>query len=271
MSYDFLGESEPRTLIVYGLVTNPATVSGDMPPMPPDASFMLSNRFAVVLPSSPPLRLSSPGWIDISPVQAVDIQSSEDLNTMCRDRIMNRTSPFSKPVRSFLECYFRFIDSVLATDAPKEGLAAYRDWVFSAWLPMPHAQVLLPPDADDGPKFAEADVVFWAAGRLVVVMIEGTSMPLPSTRQRLAFLAERHPQAALVLIPQERIENSDLGFPIDLFPEKFSRICENVALPYGPYHPPVLMDKLDKQADAALAPIFAPPRPAPDRRPKEII
>jgi len=234
----------PRTLVVYGLVSNPATVAdefeGSRGRDAPGAPFELTNRYAVVTPSAPSLRLSTPGWIDFSPLQMLEVASSADLLALCRERLINRSSPFSKPVRLFLDRYLDFAKGQLdrhkaeLVGADEKGeIFDYRDWIFSAWLPLPQAQVLLPTTFDRGRRnFAELDIAFWAAGTLIGVTIEGAATPIGSKRRKLDYLAETHPRFTLVRIPRDRLDAD--GFPEELFPEPFGRYWRGLPLPHGP-------------------------------------
>ena len=251
-NHDFLSENDPQTLLVYGMVTDPAAVAQSLNPMPPDVPFMLSNRFAVVSPSSPALRLNSPGWIDLSPIQMMEITSTADIFDLCRDRVLARASPFSRPLRVFLVAYFQFVKEqtekhrtqLEPADADND-VFNHADWVFSAWLPLPHAHVLLPDEGtSDAPQFAEFDVAFLLGDRLLGVMIEGINTPTKSQRQGRQYLEEKHPFATIVRVPVAGPENKAGAFPADLFPAPFSHFWKGLDLPQGPYRLSALMDDL---------------------------
>ena len=252
VNYDFTSGNDPQTLLVYGMVTDPAAVTRSLSPMPPDTPFLLSNRFAVVSPSSPTLRLNSPGWVDLSPIQMMEIASTADIFDLCRDRVMGNASPFSRSLRAFLEAYFKFVTAQtenhrtqLEPADAESDVFNHADWVFSAWLPLPHAHVLLPDaDGSDEPRFAELDVAFLLGGRLLGVVIEGINTKTKSQHQRLQYLEERHPFATIVRVPVAGLEDKTGAFPADLFPAPFSHFWEGLDLPQGPYRLAALMDDL---------------------------
>ena len=246
---DFLSKDHPQTLIAYGIVTNPQTIAKGFESRKGERPFVLTNRYALVSPGSPGLRLSSPGWIDFSFQQMSQVNSTGDLFDLCRERLINRSSPFSKLIRLFLERYLDFVSarleahkSELGADTAGDEIFNYRDWIFSAWLPLPQAQILLPPAFQAGrPSFAELDIAFSLAGQLIGVTVESASTPIKSRQKKLDYLGENHPQLSLVKIPKDRLHSED--FPEDLFPRPFIEYWHGFSLPLGPCPPPPLLDK----------------------------
>jgi len=245
---DFLSKDRPQTLIVYGIVTNPQTIANGFERRKDERPFKLTNNYALVSPASRGLRLSSPGWIDISFQQMSQVNSTADLFDRCRERLINRSSPFSKLIRLFLERYLEFVSaqlearkSELGTDVADDEIFDYRDWIFSAWLPLPQAQILLPPVfGADRPSFAELDIAFSLPGQLIGVTIDGTSTPIKSRQRKLDYLVENHPQLSLIRIQKDRLR--DEAFPDDLFPADFARFWQGLSLPLGPCPSEVLTD-----------------------------
>lgn len=256
MNHNFLSASDANTLLVYGLVSNPSTVSKGLGPKPRDAPYLLSNRYGVISPLSPPFRLCSPGWIDLMPTQMAELSSTDALFQICRQRVIYRTSPFARPVRSFLGRYFDFVvrqteshRDQLEAAAPHQEVFGYSDWNFSAWLPLSQAQVLLPMvDNAEKPSFAELDIGFWLSGQLVGVMIEGNNTPIKSKREKQDFLQDSHPQAIIIRVPKERLFDAESGFPEDLFPEDFGKFWAGLSLPQGPYQQHALLHNLGSSA-----------------------
>ncbi len=247
---DFLSKDDPRTLVVYGIVTNPETIANGLERSKDERPFKLTNRYALVSPGSPGLRLSSPGWIDISFQQMSQVNSSEDLFDLCRERIINRSSPFSRLIRLFLKRYLEFVGaqleahkSEMGADAADDEIFGYRDWIFSAWLPLPQAQILLPSAFGVGwPSFAEFDIAFNLPGHLIGVTIDGAGTPIKSRQRKLDYLVENHPQLSLVRVPKNRLRDGE--FPIDLFGESLAHFWQGLSLPHGPCPPEVLLDRL---------------------------
>jgi len=240
----FLSQADPATLIVYGLVTEPARVLAELEQwadnMPP-----LTDRYALLAPHMDALRLSSSGWIDIPFEQRITLTNSGDLFQYCRSRILRNVSQFAKPTRQLIDSYLDFVCA--RTESCKDELEEFgpsgevygaEDWVFSAWLPLPHARILLPPEFQrDPPQFAEVDIAFWHNGRVTAALIENASTPIKSKQRRLDFLCENHPLLDVVSIPRDRI--ADGRFPADLFPDTFGRYWEGLTLPTGPA-PPII-------------------------------
>jgi len=247
---DFLSKDDPQTLIVYGIVTNPETIANGFERHKDGRPFELTNRYALLSPASPGLRLSSPGWIDFSFQQMSQVTSTGDLFDLCRERVINRSSPFSKLIRLFLERYLEFVraqleahKSELGADMADDEIFDHRDWIFSAWLPLPQAQILLPSAFGAGrPSFAEFDIAFSLPGHLIGVTIDGASTPIKSRQKKLDYLVENHPQLSLVQIPKNRLRNEE--FPIDLFPKSVAHFWQGLSLPHGPCPPEVLLERL---------------------------
>ena len=246
---DFLSKDHPQTLIVYGIVTNPQTIAKGFESRKGERPFALTNRYALVSPGSPGLRLSSPGWIDISFQQMSQVNATGDLFDLCRERLINRSSPFSKLIRLFLERYLEFVraqleahKSELGADTADDEIFEYSDWIFSAWLPLPQAQILLPPAfGADQPSFAELDIAFALPGHLIGVAIDGASTPIKSRQSKLDYLVENHPQLSLVRVPKDRLRNR--AFPKDLFLESIANFWQGLSLPQGPCPSEVLLDQ----------------------------
>ena len=246
---DFLSTDDPQTLIVYGIVTNPQTIADGFERRKGEYPLELTNRYALVSPASPGLRLSSPGWIDISFQQMSQVGATGDLFDLCRQRLINRSSPFSKLIRLFLERYLEFVGaqleahkSELGADAADDEIFDHRDWIFSAWLPLPQAQILLPPAyGADQLSFAELDIAFSLPGKLIGVTIDGASTPVKSRQKKLDYLIENHPQISLIQIPKSRLQDEE--FPKDLFPRSLARFWQGLSLPHGPCPPEMLLDR----------------------------
>jgi len=246
---DFSSLDFPKTLVLYGQCSNPLTALETISIPPDDNAFELSSNYAVLSPSSPGLRFSSSGWLEISTRQMLNVQSTESLFQICRERIINRTSQFSVQLRLFLESYFNFLHSQIEKNKNKlepenveDEIFIYKDWIFSAWLPLPQAHILLPPKfMDNKPSFAEIDIAFWIEGQLIGVVIDGGETPIKSRKKKLDYLVEKHPQLWVIKVPRDKLEEDT--FPIDLFPNSFSYFWRTLTLPHGPFTPKELINK----------------------------
>jgi len=246
---DFSSLDFPKTLVLYGQCSNPLTALETIKIPPGETSHELSSSYAVLSPSSPGLRFSSSGWLEISTRQMLNVQSTESLFQICRERIINRTSQFSVLLRLFLESYFDFLHSQieihkneLEPDDVEDEVFNYKDWIFSAWLPLPQAHILLPPNfMDNKPSFAEIDVAFWIEGQLIGVVIDGGATPIKSRKNKMDYLVQKHPQLWVIRVPRDKLEEDT--FPIDLFPNSFSYFWRTLTLPHGPFTPKELINK----------------------------
>ncbi len=250
VAFDFLSETDPRTLVVYGLVSDPSVVLQQLIDQDSSRAEPLSNRFAVLPPSLPSLRLGSPGWIDITAQELADAGGPARLFALCRGKITNRAAQFSLLPKKMLNLYFDFVDAEIDANRAqlddRDALFKAEDWRLTAWLPLPQAWVLLPPAFGAEATFAGLDAVFWLADKLIGVRIEDGATLVKSVRHRLEFLEEQHPHLSLVRIPKSRLEEE--RFPIDLFPAEFADFWSDVQLPTGPFQQAVLRQNLVMQA-----------------------
>lgn len=241
---DFASKANPETLIIYGLVGDPGrvlaeleTTEGNIPP--------LTNRYALICPSTGDIRLSSRGWMNLSLNQRLRLETNDDLFLFCSERLLQNTPPFSGPARLFLKAYLDFVRSAVAANRdelepvkPETEIFTYRDFVFSAWLPFPEARILLPPRYGDGdPAFAELNIAFRLHGRIIAVVIDGAETPLRSRQRKVDYLHENHPRLDLVHVQLEQLRSGE--FPRQEFPDSFVRFWQGVDLPIGPC-PPVI-------------------------------
>ena len=160
---------------------------------------------------------------------------------------MRSVSDFALPLRRFLEAYLDFVWAQTKTLQEEHkatgaggGLFSAEDWGFSAWLPLPQAHILLPPTFDeDCAQFAEVDLVFWGAQRLIAVCIEGVGTPLPSKQRKRSYLFDEHPALDVISISRERIAEGQ--FPADLFPVALTRYWKGLSNPLGPAPPKIVL------------------------------
>ena len=240
MAYpNFLSSSVANTVILYGQVTDPArlweAMNTDIGSLEP-----LTFQHAVIRQDQDGLRLSSPGWLEFTFNERMTLTKTSELYILCREKIMRGVSDFSLPLRHFLETYLDFVwaqtetlqDEHRSTGAGS-GLFSAEDWAFSGWLPLPNAHILLPSAFDEHrTEFAEVDVIFSCAQRLIAVCLEGADTPLPSQQLKRSYLFDEHPTLDVISIPRERIAEGQ--FPADLFPVALTRYWEDLSYPLGP-------------------------------------
>lgn len=239
---DFTDADAPATLIVHGRVGDPANVLAELAKADA-APAALSARHAWLTPGTGDLRLSSPGWIKLGLDRRQALPNTDDLYLLCRERLNHLAPAFAQPLRRFLEGYLDFVVATveahrdaLTPTPPDSEVYIHRDWLFSAWLPLVGAQILLPPAFDDdGPAFAAVDAAFVAGGRIVAVTIDGQATPIKSRRVRQDYLFAHHPLVDRVRIDKHRIGGT--SFPIDAFPPAFARFWDGLAMPMGPSPP----------------------------------
>jgi len=237
---DFQSTSDPSTLIVYGQVSHPARIMEDLE-FKEGTIAPVSPQHVFVKPGLEGARLSTGGWMDLSFDDRMTLKGPSELFLRCREKIMRSTSAFHLSLRQFLDAYLDFVWE--KTTKYREELEqnvtelySANDWVFSAWLPFPQAQILLP-DSFDGrtPQFAELDLVFWTGESLTAVRLEGNETALKSKKRKLDYLLENHPYLNVISVQKDRLP--DGHFPEELFPKEFCRYWENLKIPLGPSPP----------------------------------
>ena len=246
---DFRSGPAPNTVIIYGQVTDPPQLWERMRSNA-DGLDPLSPQPAIVHPGLDGFRLSSPGWTEFTFNERMTLTETSKLYLLCREKIMRGVSDFALPLRQFLETYLDFVwaqtwtlEGECEPTGTVSGLFSSQDWGFSAWLPLPQAQILLPPTLDeDRAQFAEIDVVFWGAQRLIAVCLEGATTPLPSKQRKRNCLFDQHPNLDVISIPREQFANGQ--FPANFFPENLTRYWSEVPYPTGPAPPKLVLQKL---------------------------
>jgi len=237
---EFLTRADPATFVVYGLARDPRIVLAELAKAGPDF-LTLTGRYAVLPDAGNDIRISSPGWIDVTVDERLELARTDDLKLLCREAVLHSTSNFSGPLRRFLESYLNFIERHLRANSHTLEPAAAEvfapdDWIFSAYLPMPQARVLLAEEADDGgPVFAELDAVFFHQGRLICVIIEGAGMVRKSVQRARDTLFEGLSSLDVVRVSKDAFAAE--AFPADMFPDTFVNFWEGLDMPVGPCPP----------------------------------
>ncbi|MFY0615238.1 MAG: hypothetical protein JXQ99_27160 [Hyphomicrobiaceae bacterium] len=236
----FTSETDPGSLIIYGQVIDPGRVYAALKEQQGPAS-SLTRQYALVTDQMPGLRLSSSGWMLLPLDQRMMLSTIDELFLLCREKVMQGAPQFARPMRQFLESYLDAIAAAIDVNnelqnAPDDEIYTAIDWIFSSWLPLPNAHILLPSDDDSQtPEFAKVDVAFWQGARIVGVVIDGSSTPLKSERRKLDYLCAHHPHFDLVRLTSTDIQIDT--FRLNMLPPAFSQFCDGLTLPLGPCPP----------------------------------
>jgi len=262
--------SEPRQApaselaVVYGTAIDPALAIAEERDALVAAGRWLSPRLALIAPDTPPLRLNSQGWANLSPQMAGDLAGPEEMLRFCRYTLERRTPLFVRPIRLFLANYLDFVEAEVERQRPaleaqmeSSGLPAasdfptYRDWLFSALLPMPNAHVAFVSKGDTigAVEFAHVDILFWTGRETLAVVLQGLTMPTPSQIRRLAAVEAAQPNFRVIHIPASLAGERSIPEPLL---EKLRGCWQGLALPFGLFRVPALSVKI---ANAVSVPL----------------
>lgn len=232
--------------IVFGAIEDPATALAHALAALP-AGGRLGPGIARVGPGDDPLRFNSPGWLNLRPQMASELGSHEDRVAFCDATLKSRTPLFARTLQAFLSNYIAFVRNVVETrrerlqakltsaGLPAEGgVLTYRDWTFSAFLPLPNAYVALPA----AETFIRVDCAFWTGRRLVAIVLDGLTMPWPSQVRALAELGSAAPDVSIIRIPPRPV--GDLSVFTGELHEQLSGFADGCTLPYGLFRLPIL-------------------------------
>ena len=150
--------------------------------------------------------------------------------------------------RRFLECYFDFIARHVEDHRPElearlesfGGLFGYRDWAYSALLPLPRAHLPAPEgEAPFGPEtLVPVDFAFWTGVSPIAITLPGSATRAAATDRRI----ERLRRAGVVVVElADSLLDSDRASDFETaLPESFRRFWRDEALPAGPLKPAAL-------------------------------
>jgi len=198
----------------------------------------MQTNYAEIAEGSPPLRLSTPGWVNFSLNSLRGVDSTEHLFELTKEKIVTRIQPFAKRVRHFVECYFDFMKDRIAANfdqMPPDPLITPLDWIFSVWLPLPHAKVLVSPHAREKPaQIVEFDLVFWTGTELLGIQVEQKGTMIGSERAALERFIAEQPQFKLIYVARDQFPDDGLKFPVEIFDDDFLNFWSGIDLPKGP-------------------------------------
>jgi hypothetical protein len=219
-------------------VTNPETVLSQYYDAGRSPFYILKPNFAAIDNRAYPIRLSTPGWVDISLNNLRGIATTELLFELSKEKIVTRIQPFAKRVRLFVERYFEFMKNHIDANLqqfPDDPFLMPLDWIFSTWLPLPHAKVILEPRGSDGSvEFVEFDIVFWTGSELLGIQVEQKGTLLKSQRALLERFKLEQPQFKVISIDHDQLPEDKQIFPSEIFGENFLDFWADVDLPKGP-------------------------------------
>jgi hypothetical protein len=169
------------------------------------------------------------------------------LASLCR-ALTRHCDPWRRNQHRFLECYFDFVarhvenhrDELTRRLDPFAGLFQYRDWVYSALMPLPRAHIHAPDSGEPfGPEsLVPVDFAFWTGSAAIVVEMPGKTTRSPITGRRHDRL--RRSGAKIVELTDDMLEPANTAEFEDALPAGLHRFWHDIALPAGPLKPAAL-------------------------------
>ncbi len=241
--------TKPALVIPYGTARSPSkwmtrSAAGD--------------GFAIRIPcvtvaEVPNRALRLDGWL-CGPRAAPEPESPGDdqLASLCR-ALSRHCDQWRRSERRFLECYFDFVarhvesnrDELTGRLEPFAGLFQYRDWVYSALMPLPRAH-LHAPESDEpfGPEtLVRVDFAFWTGTAAIAIEIPGRGTRSVVTDRRHERL--RRAGARIVELADDMLDPTRAAEFEAALPEDLCLFWHDRALPSGPLKPAAL----DVEAD----------------------
>ena len=178
----------------------------------------------------------------------------DDQLARLRASLARRCDPWRRGERRFLECYFDFVArhvegnrAALAQGLTRfGGLFSYRDWVYSALMPLPRAH-LHAPEGDEpfGPgTLTRVDFALWTGTAAIAIELPGTGTRSPATdrrHERLRRAGVRVVEISQDLLGAECAAEFEAALPDDL-----RAFWRGRALPAGPLKPAALDVEFDE-------------------------
>ncbi len=177
---------------------------------------------------------------------------ADQIANLCR-ALGRHCDPWRRGPRRFLECYFDFVarhveshrDALAGRLERFAGLFRYRDWVYSALMPLPRAHHHAPDSGEPlGPEtLVRVDFAFWTGSAAFAIEIPGTVTRSPATDQRHERL--RRAGARIVELADDVLDPARTAEFEAALPEDLRLFWRDRALPSGPLKPAAL----DVEAD----------------------
>lgn len=180
-----------------------------------------------------------------------DLIETEDQLAYVRNYLSAYCDLWGKYQKLFLERYFEFVaDCVESNQAELAGrvekfgiLYDYKDWVFSAFTPLPQAHLWAPAENDGAPydrsTMIPVDFAFWSGKTIFIIDLVGTETRGRKHRELRDRLARAG--MAVVEIPQVSLHAEGGAALKGLLPDVFGRFWEGEILPSGPFKPNTLV------------------------------
>lgn len=198
----------------------------------------MQTNYAEIAEGSPPLRLSTPGWANFSLNSLRGVDSTEHLFELSKEKLVTRIQPFAKRVRLFVDRYLDFMKDRIVENfdrLPPDPLITPLDWIFSVWLPLPHAKVLVSPHSQETPdQIVEFDLVFWTGAELLGVQVEQKGTMIGARRAAFERFTAEQPAFKLIQVAPNQLPDDAQEFPAEIFDESFLNFWSGIDLPKGP-------------------------------------
>ncbi|MFL2783096.1 MAG: hypothetical protein ACJZ9G_12860 [Rhodospirillales bacterium] len=245
------GDGYINTFIIYGRITNPETVIKRLETDLSKHKECLTSNLAIVNLNTSGFRLNNRGWADFNNAGPINIESTSTMFEIVREKIKSKISPFSKNTNNFIRDYLDFIEvqvTKINISKTHNELFDQYDWIFSAWLPLTHAYILIDEPNDIKPmEFAEFDICYWTGRKLLCINLGNSNSIIKSKQRRIDFLKNNNPLVEIINIPTNIDLDKEKKFASHLFDIDFKEFWNGLKLPLGPNGPPILSKHFSEQ------------------------
>jgi len=242
--------TKPTLVIPYGTARPPHTW---MTPSPAEDDFVIRVPYVTVAEAlDGALRLDD--YLGRSHnVLGSDLLGDNQLAKL-RRALTRHCDPWQRSQHRFLECYFDFItrhveshrDALIGKLEPFSTLYQFRDWVYSALIPLPRAHLHAPNSSEAfGPEtLAQVDFAFWTGSTAIAIEILGKGTRSPVVNQRHFRL--RRAGVGIIELANELLESANAADFEAALPEDLLLFWHDQALPSGLLKPAALNVEADE-------------------------
>jgi len=241
--------TKPALVIPYGTARPPHTW---MTSSPAGDDFVIRVPFVTVAEAlDGALRLDD--YLGRSPSVMSSELLDDDQFTKLRRALTHHCDPWQRRQHKFLDCYFDFIArhvenhryALLGKLEPFPTLFQFRDWVYSALMPLPRAHLHAPNSSEPfGPEtLAQVDFAFWTGKTLIAIEIPGKGTRAPIVDQRHIRL--RRAGVGVTELTDELLESTNAADFEAALPKDLLLFWHGRALPSGPLKAPALNVEAD--------------------------